>query len=106
MEEAAASLGAGSWSIFRRIVLPNLLPAILSGAGLGFARAMGEVGAVVLISGNIPFQTEVASFHIYGQIQSDNVSGAAAISVLLLSISLAVLVGITLVERWRTKHDR
>jgi sulfate transport system permease protein len=60
----------------------------------------------VLISGNIPFQTEVASFHIYGQIQSDNVSGAAAISVLLLSISLAVLVGITLVERWRTKHDR
>jgi sulfate transport system permease protein len=106
MEEAAASLGAGSWSIFRRIVLPNLLPAILSGAGLGFARAMGEFGAVVLISGNIPFQTEVASFHIYGQIQSDNVSGAAAISVLLLSISLAVLVGITLVERWRTKHDR
>ena len=81
MEDAAASLGAGPVSIFRRIVLPNLLPAILSGAGLGFARAMGEFGAVVLISGNIPFQTEVASFHIYGQIESDNVSGAAAISV-------------------------
>lgn len=106
MEDAAASLGAGPLSTFRRIVLPNLLPAILSGAGLGFARAMGEFGAVVLISGNIPFQTEVASFHIYGQIQSDNVSGAAAISVLLLGISLTVLVGITLIERWRTKHDR
>jgi sulfate transport system permease protein len=106
MEEAAASLGASPPSIFRRIVLPNLLPAILSGAGLGFARAMGEFGAVVLISGNIPFQTEVASFHIYGQIESDNVSGAAAISVVLLAISLAVLVGITLIERWRTKHDR
>jgi sulfate/thiosulfate transport system permease protein len=106
MEEAAASLGASPTSIFRRIVLPNLLPAILSGAGLGFARAMGEFGAVVLISGNIPFQTEVASFHIYGQIESDNVSGAAAISVVLLAISLAVLIGITLIERWRTKHDR
>jgi sulfate transport system permease protein len=106
MEEAAASLGAGPLAIFRRIVLPNLLPAILSGAGLGFARAMGEFGAVVLISGNIPFQTEVASFHIYGQIESDNVSGAAAISVLLLVISLTVLVGITLIERWRTKHER
>jgi sulfate/thiosulfate transport system permease protein len=106
MEDAAASLGASPLSIFQRIVLPNLLPAILSGAGLGFARAMGEFGAVVLISGNIPFQTEVASFHIYGQIESDNVSGAAAISVVLLVISLAVLVGITLIERWRTKHDR
>lgn len=106
MEEAAASLGARPTAIFRRVVLPNLLPAILSGAGLGFARAMGEFGAVVLISGNIPFQTEVASFHIYGQIESDNIPGAAAISVLLLAISLAVLLCISLLERWRTRHDR
>jgi sulfate transport system permease protein len=106
MEEAAASLGARPTEIFRRIVLPNLLSAILSGCGLAFARAMGEFGAVVLISGNIPFQTEVASFHIYGQIESDNVSGAAAISTVLLTVSLTVLIAITLLERWRTVHDR
>ena len=61
MEEAAASLGAGRFAIFRRIVFPNLLPAILSGVALAFARAVGEFGSVVLISGNMPFKTEVAS---------------------------------------------
>jgi sulfate/thiosulfate transport system permease protein len=105
MEEAAASLGAGKLTIFRRIILPVLLPAILSGAALGFARSMGEFGAVVLISGNIPFQTEVASVHIYGQIESDNLPGAAAISVVLLGISLVVLLVITLIQRWGRKHD-
>lgn len=103
MEEAAASLGAGRLSIFRRIVLPNLLPAILSGVGLGFARSMGEFGAVVLISGNIPFQTQVASVYIYGQIESDNVAGAAALSVLLLTVSLLVLLAIGLLERWGSR---
>jgi sulfate transport system permease protein len=106
MEAAAASLGAGGITVFRRIVLPNLLPAILSGFGLGFARAMGEFGAVVLISGNIPFKTEVASVHIYSQIQSDNVAGAAAISVVLLVISLATLLLITLIQFWGRRHDR
>jgi sulfate transport system permease protein len=106
MEEAAASLGAGPLAIFRRIILPNLRPAILSGIALGFARAMGEFGSVVLISGNIPFQTEVASVHIFGQIESANVAGAAALSVVLLLISLLVLLAITLPERWGTKHAR
>ena len=76
---AAASLGARPMAVFRRIVLPNLAPAILAGAGLGFARAVGEFGSVVLISGNLPFKTEVASVFIYGQIESDNTSGAAAV---------------------------
>ena len=67
MEEAAASLGATPLTIFRRIVLPNLLPAILSGGGAGLRRAIGEFGSVVLISGNIPFKTEVASVLIFGQ---------------------------------------
>ena len=84
MEEAAASLGAGRIAIFRRIVFPNLFPAILSGVALAFARAVGEFGAVVLISGNIPFDTEIASVYIFGQIESDNVTGAAAVSVVLL----------------------
>ena len=105
MEEAAASLGAGSLAIFRRIVFPNLLPAILSGVALAFARAVGEFGAVVLISGNIPFKTEVSSVYIFGQLQSGNGSGAAAVSVVLLAISLGVLLLIGAFRRWRTKHD-
>jgi sulfate/thiosulfate transport system permease protein len=105
MEEAAASLGAGSFAIFQRIVFPNLLPAILSGVALAFARAVGEFGAVVLISGNLPFKTEVASVYIFGQLQSGSESGAAAVSVLLLAISLAVLLAIGAFRRWRTRHD-
>ena len=105
MEEAARSLGAGAAAVFRRIVFPNLLPAILSGAALAFARAVGEFGAVVLISGNQPFHTEVASVYIFGQIESDNVTGAAAVSVVLLGLSLAVLFAIGGVRRWATRHD-
>ena len=106
MEEAAESLGARRIAIFRRIVFPNLLPAILSGVALAFARAVGEFGAVVLISGNIPFKTEVSSVYIAGQIESDNPTGAAAVSVLLLLISLGVLLLIGAFRHWRTRHDR
>jgi sulfate/thiosulfate transport system permease protein len=105
MEEAAASLGAGRFAVFRRIVFPNLFPAILSGVALAFARAVGEFGAVVLISGNIPFDTEIASVYIFGQIESDNVTGAAAVSVVLLAISFAALLGIGAIRRWATRHD-
>jgi sulfate transport system permease protein len=91
MEEAAVSLGAGSLTVFRRIVLPNLVPAIVSGAALAFARAVGEFGSVVLIAGNLPFKTEVASVFIFGRIESDAVTSAAAVSVVLLVLSLVVL---------------
>ena len=94
MEEAAVSLGASSATVFRRIVLPNLVPAILSGAALAFARAVGEFGSIVLIAGNIPFKTEVASVFIFGRIESDAVTSAAAVSVILLLLSLVVLVSI------------
>jgi sulfate/thiosulfate transport system permease protein len=94
MEEAAISLGAGPFQVFTRIVLPNLRPAILSGAALAFARAVGEFGSVVLISGNIPLKTQVASVYVYGQIESDDVAGAAAVSVVLLAISLVVLLAL------------
>ena len=87
MEQAATALGS-HWTTFRLIVLPNLLPAILAGVGLGFARAIGEFGSVVLISGNIPFETEVAAVRIYSQVENDNVTAAAAIAVVLLTISL------------------
>jgi sulfate transport system permease protein len=105
MEEAAACLGAGSTSIFRRIVLPNLLPAILSGAALAFARAIGEFGAVVLIAGNIPYDTEVAAVYIFGQIESDNATGAAAVSVLLLFVSLAVLMLMGAIRHFVSRHE-
>jgi len=106
MEDAAASLGAGPLAVFRRVVFPNLLPAILSGVALAFARAVGEFGAVVLISGNIPFKTEVSSVYIFGQLQSGNELGAAAVSVVLLVISLGVLLLIGGLRRWRTRYDR
>ena len=91
MEEAAASLGAGRLTTFRRVILPNLLPAIGSGCALAFARALGEFGSVVLISGNIPFETEVAAVFVFGQIESDNIGTAAAVSVVLLGVSLVLL---------------
>jgi sulfate transport system permease protein len=99
MEEAAASLGASRFTIFRRIVLPNLRPAILAGAALAFARAIGEFGSLILLSGNIPGKTEVASVFIFGQIESGNTTGAAAVSVVLLAISLAILVALGAVAR-------
>jgi sulfate transport system permease protein len=102
MEEAAISLGASNLAVFRRIVLPNLLPAILSGAALAFARAVGEFGSVVLISGNVPFHTQVASVYVFKQIESDNPGGAAAVSVVLLGLSLLVL----LAMKWPTHRAR
>jgi sulfate/thiosulfate transport system permease protein len=106
MEEAAASLGAPSTAIFRRVVLPNLLPAILSGAAMSFARAVGEFGSVVLVAGNIPFHTQLASVYIFGQVESDDPVGAAAVAVVLLGLSLAVLLAIAFLGRWGSRHDR
>jgi sulfate transport system permease protein len=106
MEDAAASLGAGRFSTFRRIVLPNILPAILSGVALAFARAVGEFGAVVLISGNLPFKTEVASVYVFGRIESGDPGGAAAASVVILALTFGVLLGIGAIRRWATRHDR
>jgi sulfate transport system permease protein len=105
MEEAAASLGARPPAIFRRIVLPNLMPAVLSGVALSFGKAVGEFGSVVLITGNIPFKTEVASVHIFGLIESDAPTSAAAVSVVLLVLSLAVLLIVDVVERLGRRHD-
>jgi sulfate/thiosulfate transport system permease protein len=106
MEDAAASLGANKLATFRRIVLPNIFPAILSGVALAFARAVGEFGAVVLISGNLPFKTEVAAVYVFGRIESGDPGGAAAASVVILVITFAVLLGIGGIRRWATRHDR
>ena len=104
VEEAAASLGAARLTVFRRIILPTLWPAILSGAALAFARAIGEFGSVVMLSGNVPFHTEVASVHIFAQIQSDNRAGAAALSIVLLGLSLAMLLMMSWLQRRGERH--
>ena len=100
-EQAASTLGASSLQILVRITLP----AILSGVALAFARAVGEFGSVVLISGNVPFKTEVASVYILGRIESGDSAGAAAVSVVSLGISLVVLLGIGAIRRRATRHD-
>jgi sulfate transport system permease protein len=105
MEEAAASLGAGRSTVFRRIVFPHLLPALLSGVALAFARAVGEFGAVILISGNLPFKTEVASLYVFQRLNSGDPQGASALALLLLVISLGVLLGIGALRRLATHHD-
>jgi sulfate transport system permease protein len=94
VEEAAASLGATQRQVLRRVILPSILPAVLAGAGLAFARAVGEFGSVILISGNLPFKTEVASSWIFGLVQSDDNPAASSVSILLVTIALLVLLGI------------
>ncbi len=103
MEQAAHSLGATRWTTFRRIVLPNLAPAMLSGAGLAFTRAIAEYGSTSFISGNLPGKTEVAAVAIFGRIQNDDNTGAAAISVVLLAIALVVLLVLDVLQR-RAAH--
>jgi len=104
MEEAAHCLGAGGFTTFRRIVLPTIAPAMLAGAALAFARAIGEFGSVVILSGNIPYRTEVASVHVFTLVENDDVSGAAAVSVVLLALSVLVLAVLNVIQRRRTRH--
>jgi sulfate transport system permease protein len=104
MEEAAASLGAGRLTVFRRIVLPTLAPAIVSGVALSFARAVGEFGSIVLISGNLPFKTEVGSVYIFSQIQNEDLPAAAAVSIVLLLSALLVLAALSLFSRTQSRY--
>ncbi len=107
VEEAAASLGASSWTTFRRVILPTLAPAILSGTGLAFARAIGEYGSVVLIGGNIPRETQVASQYIQQQIEIDRPVNAAAVSVVLLAIAFVTLLLLRVVAgRTQRREER
>ena len=104
-EQAAASLGASSAVTFRRVILPALVPAIASGCSLAFAKAVGEFGSVVLISGNIPLKTEVASVAIFGHLEPGDIKGATALAVLLLAISLGMLLLIGVFERVARRHE-
>jgi sulfate transport system permease protein len=105
MEAAAASLGAGSFTIFRRIIFPNLLPGLAAGVALAFARALGEFGSVLLFAGGLP-DTTVTSVFIRNQVESGNDVGASAVSVVLLVASLLLLACVSLIQRWAIRHDR
>jgi len=105
MEQAARSLGASELAVFRRVVLPNILPGILSGVALAFARAIGEIGALVIISGSLPYRTEVASVYILSRVESGDQAGAAAIAVVLLAASFLVILGIGVIRRFATRHE-
>ena len=99
VEEAGTCLGASGWQNFRMLIWPAIRSATLVGAGLAFARALGEFGSIVLISGNIPFHTQVASVLISGQVESGDISGAAAVSIVLLVLALVVLACLDLAVR-------
>jgi sulfate transport system permease protein len=105
MEEAAESLGASRFTVFRRIILPNLMPAIIAGGGLAFARAVGEFGSLVLITGNVPFDTQAASVFIFGLVESDDSQGAAAVSVVLLVAALVVLLFFGWLSKRALRHE-
>jgi len=105
MEAAAASLGASNFTIFRRIIFPNLLPGLGAGVALAFARALGEFGSVLLFAGGLP-DTTVTSVFIRNQVESNNLTGASAVSLVLLVASLLLLGCVSLIQRWAIRHDR
>jgi sulfate/thiosulfate transport system permease protein len=102
-EEAASSLGATPWQRFSRVVAPPLLPALVAGFTLSFARTVGEYGSVIFISGNLPFKTEIAPLLIVAQLESYNYAGAAAIAVVMLALSLILLVLASLAQARASK---
>jgi sulfate transport system permease protein len=106
MEQAARSLGATNWQTFRRVVFPNILPGILSGVALAFAKAVGEFGSLVIITGNLPYKTQVSSVFIFSRIESGDRAGAAAVAVVLLAISFGLLLSIGAIRHYATRHDR
>ena len=105
VEEAASVLGAGRWQAFRRVILPMLVPPALTGFTLAFARAVGEYGSVVFISSNIPLETEIAPRLIFARLEAFEYKEAAAIAVVLLAASFALLIAVNVLERWSRRHD-
>jgi sulfate transport system permease protein len=104
VEEAAASLGASRFTTFSRIILPSLAPAITSGAALSFARGISEYGSLVLLSGNLPYNTEVASVRILSYVEGDKLTDAAAVASILLVVALVVIVALDVISRRVARH--
>ncbi len=104
VEEAAASLGASAFTTWRRVILPSLAPSIASGATLAFARGISEYGSLVLLSGNLPFESEVASVRIFTYVENDNPAAASAVAVILLAVAVAAIITLNLLSRKVTRH--
>ncbi|MEN7529189.1 MULTISPECIES: sulfate ABC transporter permease subunit CysT [unclassified Cupriavidus] len=105
LEEAAASLGATRLQTFYRVILPAILPALLTGFALSFARATGEYGSVVFISGNMPMVSEIAPLMIYSKLEQYDYAGATAVAVVMLVISFVLLLLINLLQAWTRRHQ-
>jgi sulfate transport system permease protein len=105
VEEAAATLGAGRLRTFVTVIAPSLLPAVLTGLALAFARAIGEYGSIVFISGNLPFKTEIAPYLIVIRLEEYDTTGAIALAVVLLTCSFLLLGAINLLEQWASRFQ-
>jgi sulfate transport system permease protein len=105
LEEAAASLGASRWQTFSRVVMPTILPAALAGFAMAFARAVGEYGSVVFISGNMPMKTEITPLLIITKLDQYDYAGATAIAVVMLVFSLILLLPINLLQKWSSSRE-
>lgn len=105
-EEAAASLGASRLQAFRRVIFPSVMPALLTGFTLAFARSLGEYGSVVFISGNMPFKTEIASLLIISKLEQYDYTGATAIATVMLAASFLLLLAINLLQWWAGRNYR
>jgi sulfate transport system permease protein len=103
VEEVAATLGAGRFRVFLKIIAPTLMPSVLTGFALSFARAIGEYGSIVFISGNVPYRTEIAPYLIIMRLEEYNYTGAIALAVVLLACSFILLGAINLLEQWSGK---
>src|SRR6185295_16362439 len=104
VEEAAACLGAGRFDTFRRVIFPSILPAVVTGFALAFARSLGEYGSVVFVSGNMPFKTEIAPVLVVARLEEFAYGEAAAIACVLLAIAFTTLLLINVLERWSKRH--
>jgi sulfate transport system permease protein len=105
MEEAAVTLGAGRWTVVRRVIFPVVAPALLTGFTLAFARALGEYGSVVFISGNMPFKTEIVSLLIMTKLEQFDNAGASALAVVMLAASFLMILLINLIQLWSRRRQ-
>ncbi|MDT8304711.1 MAG: sulfate ABC transporter permease subunit CysT [Anaerolineae bacterium] len=103
-EDAAATLGAGAWTIFRRVTLPPLVLPLASGALLSFARAVGEFGAIVIVAGNLPFYSQTAAVYVLGEVESENRLGASAVSIVMVAIAFSLILIVDWLQRRRRKE--
>ncbi|MBI2257112.1 MAG: sulfate ABC transporter permease subunit CysT [Proteobacteria bacterium] len=105
LEEASASLGASRLQVFGLVILPSIMPALLTGVALAFARAVGEYGSVIFIAGNMPMKSEIAPLLIVSKLEQFDYAGAAAIAVVMLAISFIMLLILNLIQRWARRHE-